>query len=158
MRTPRALAIAAGAVCVCLWGQLDHAPEPPPPTLACAPAITLAGHLVCGEPGLAVARTLCGGPAPRAGDTLAPWDGCARGRMPGEQLLALGVPIDINSAGLAELESLPGVGPTLAGRIVVARPFARIDELRRVPGIGPARLANLRRHVVAEPSAGPNVP
>jgi competence protein ComEA len=53
-----------------------------------------------------------------------------------------GGPVDVNRAGVAELEALPGVGPVLAQRIVEHReqhgPFAAVDELQDVPGIGPA--------------------
>ena len=52
----------------------------------------------------------------------------------------LEVRIDLNAAGAAELEALPGVGAALASRIVAHRdangPFASAAELERVPGIG----------------------
>jgi competence protein ComEA len=55
--------------------------------------------------------------------------------------------IDINSADAAELMLLPGVGESLAARIAAARAparFERVDDLRKVPGIGPATLERLR--------------
>ena len=55
--------------------------------------------------------------------------------------------IDVNTADAATLETLPGVGPTIAQAIVSSRPFASVDDLSRVPGIGEARLAELRDHV-----------
>jgi competence protein ComEA len=58
-------------------------------------------------------------------------------------------PLDINRASAGELMQLPGVGPTLSARIVAARPFASVDDLRRVKGIGPKTLEGLRPHVVA---------
>ena len=52
-----------------------------------------------------------------------------------------GGPLDLNRAGVAELETLPGVGPVLAQRIVDHReqhgPFGSVDALQDVPGIGP---------------------
>lgn len=59
-------------------------------------------------------------------------------------------PIDVNAADEAELMRLPGVGPTLAGRIVLARGterFKAVDDLRRVKGIGAKTLDNLRPFV-----------
>jgi competence protein ComEA len=57
-------------------------------------------------------------------------------------------PIDLNTATPAELETLPGVGPVLAQRILDWRTehgqFATVDQLSDVPGIGDARLAQLR--------------
>ena len=58
-----------------------------------------------------------------------------------------GATVDLNRASAAELETLPGVGPVLAGRIVAYRdengPFISIDQLIEVPGIGPAVLSGL---------------
>lgn len=55
--------------------------------------------------------------------------------------------LDVNRAGIRELEALPGVGPALARRIVeerAIRPFSSVDDLARVRGIGPATIARLR--------------
>ena len=56
--------------------------------------------------------------------------------------------VNLNTATDAELDSLPGVGPVMAGRIVAWRDshqqFHAIEELQEVPGIGPKVFANLK--------------
>ena len=52
--------------------------------------------------------------------------------------------VSLNTATLAQLDELPGVGPVLAQRIVDRRPFTSVDELDEVPGIGPTLLERLR--------------
>jgi competence protein ComEA len=60
--------------------------------------------------------------------------------------------VRINSATVGEVETLPGVGPVLAERIVAHRdafgPFAEVESLLDVSGIGEAKLAALRDSVV----------
>ena len=62
--------------------------------------------------------------------------------------------VDINTAGVAELEQLPQVGPALAHRIVAYRQahgvFGSLAELRQVPGIGPKTYEALQGYVVVE--------
>lgn len=59
----------------------------------------------------------------------------------GSQAAVLTRKIDLNTVKAAEMELLPGVGPVLAGRIVADReangPFASVEDLQRVKGIGP---------------------
>lgn len=59
--------------------------------------------------------------------------------------------LDLNLASATELESLPGIGPSLASAILQYReqngPFLTVDDLLNVPGIGPTRLAQLRELV-----------
>lgn len=58
--------------------------------------------------------------------------------------------VRINSAGVSELQQLPGIGPALAQRIVETRNsgrFTSVEDLLRVPGIGKAKLAKLRDYV-----------
>jgi competence protein ComEA len=59
--------------------------------------------------------------------------------------------VHLNTADLAALDGLPGVGPATAERIVAWRrqhgPFRRLDELLDVPGIGPAKLAAMRERL-----------
>jgi len=61
-----------------------------------------------------------------------------------------GEALDVNRAGAEDLETLPGIGPALAERIVrerSVRPFRSVEDLERVPGIGPATVARLRGFV-----------
>jgi len=67
--------------------------------------------------------------------------------MPCPEGLLCGRPVDVNRAPRQVLEALPGIGPVRARAIAAARPFARVEDLRRVPGIGPATLAALRGSV-----------
>jgi competence protein ComEA len=57
-------------------------------------------------------------------------------------------PVDLNAATVDDLDRLPGVGPATAAAIVAYRerqgPFRSVDELTEVPGIGPSKLAALR--------------
>ncbi|HEX4131340.1 MAG TPA: helix-hairpin-helix domain-containing protein [Pirellulales bacterium] len=63
--------------------------------------------------------------------------------------------VDLNRADWPELAQLPGVGETLARRIVEARdkhgPWTTVDELRQVKGMGPKTLEALRPYVTVEP-------
>jgi competence protein ComEA len=53
-------------------------------------------------------------------------------------------PIDVNHCSESDLTRLPAIGATMAGRIAAARPFASIEDLRRVRGIGAKTLEGLR--------------
>jgi len=58
--------------------------------------------------------------------------------------------IDLNAADAAQLCLLPEVGPAVAQRIIESREkqglFARVEDLRRVKGVGPATLAAVEPH------------
>jgi len=61
------------------------------------------------------------------------------------------LPLDLNTADLAALDTLPGIGPVLAQRILDWRAdhgrFSNIDELGEITGIGEKLMAKLRAEV-----------
>jgi competence protein ComEA len=60
-------------------------------------------------------------------------------------------PININRATLRQLDSLDGIGPVIAGRIIEYRKkngsFLTIDDLQKVSGIGAAKFAQIKSKV-----------
>lgn len=61
-------------------------------------------------------------------------------------------PVDINTASATELESVPGIGKSLAQRILTFREkngaFGSVDDLLKVQGIGEKSLEHLRPYLV----------
>jgi len=111
-----------------------------------ADAVALAGGFARGAERTAVnlAAPVADGEqvlVPRRGSTAAPAG--AGGAAP-----AAAGPVSLASATVEQLDSLPGVGPVTAQKIVAYRQehgaFRSVDELDAIPGIGPARLADLR--------------
>jgi competence protein ComEA len=85
---------------------------------------------------------------PRRGTTTAVPAATGSGTSPG----APAAPVQLSTATLEQLDSLPGVGPSTAQKILDYRTkhgaFSSVDELDAVPGIGPKRLEQLRDLVV----------
>jgi competence protein ComEA len=61
---------------------------------------------------------------------------------------------DLNTATVQELESLPGIGPTLAAAIIDFRskngPITRVDQLLAVDGLGPKKIEAIRPFLVQQ--------
>jgi competence protein ComEA len=59
--------------------------------------------------------------------------------------------VNLNTATLEQLDTLPGVGPATAQKILDFREerggFGSVEDLAEVPGIGPVRMAALREAV-----------
>ena len=69
------------------------------------------------------------------------------------QAKALEGVVNINTATPQELTLLPGIGKAKAEQIVQLRqgkPFASVDELKNIPGLGAKRIEAMRAHVVID--------
>jgi competence protein ComEA len=123
---------------------LDRVPGIGPGLLA-----ALDGHLEFSGPTAGGDSQTAGPLAPLSGSTAA----LARATGPSSAppLQRPSARLNLNSASAEALDSLPGIGPTRAASIVQYRarhgPFRSIDDLGRVPGVGPAALARLRDHL-----------
>jgi competence protein ComEA len=77
----------------------------------------------------------------------------ASSRSSATQVAAVTGPVNLNRATREELDTLPGVGPTTADRIIAYReqqgPFLRPEDLMNVKGIGPTRFERMRALVEA---------
>jgi competence protein ComEA len=65
-------------------------------------------------------------------------------------------PVDINRARFEELKEIPGIGPVYAQHIIderKKRPFEKVEDLLRVPGIKDRKLESLRPYVTVSRSA-----
>lgn len=73
----------------------------------------------------------------------------AEGGVAGSDLEGQGL-VNINTANATQLTQLPGVGPAIAQKIIDYRtangPFTSVDDLTKVPGIGAAKLAQIKSH------------
>jgi len=113
-----------------------------PPGSRVADALTAAGGLKRGvtTEGLNLARKLVDGEQVIVGARAA---AAAPGAPP-----AQGALLDLNTATADQLDELPGIGPVLADRIVEWRtahgPFASVEQLREVSGIGARKYESIQ--------------
>lgn len=63
--------------------------------------------------------------------------------------------VNLNTASATELETLPGIGPSLAASIVANRPYGSVDDLLRVQGIGAKKLESLRPFLTTNADTSP---
>jgi len=79
-------------------------------------------------------------------------------KLPGRVLLLAGKRIDINTADAENLSAVPGLGRSLARKVVRFRdsygPFPRIEDLARVPGIGTEKIRRLEAYLKVGSSVG----
>jgi competence protein ComEA len=106
--------------------------------------INLAAKVVDGQQVVVPARGRAGAAAPASSGAGAGAGGAAGGA-------AAGPPISLNNATVEQLDTLDGVGPATAEKIIAWRTqhggFRSVADLGQVPGIGPKKLAALRDRV-----------
>jgi competence protein ComEA len=107
-------------------------------------AVNLAMPLHDGQQIVVPRRGAAASAAAGAGGSAASGAGSAPGAVPAQ-------PVSLSSATVEQLDTLDGIGPTLAARIVQYRDahggFRSVEELRQVSGIGDKRFAALRKAV-----------
>jgi comEA protein len=68
-------------------------------------------------------------------------------KQPSQTVPASGTKVDMNSADEATLETLPGIGPTLAGRIIAGRPYHNVSDLAKVKGMSQPRIDAIKDEI-----------
>lgn len=145
---------AAGSFVTALKPLPNLAPPPPPsaatPPVHSGPSSTTELGRLWPRSAQWTAAVLLGAVLTLLGVQL--WAGVRGGARPTDQ--EPGLLLDLNQAARAELLQLPGIGPTLADRILAYRkangPFRRAEDLRKVLGVGPATWQRVRDFVFVE--------
>jgi competence protein ComEA len=73
------------------------------------------------------------------------------GPMPAAYKITLTIPVSVNTASLEELDTIPGIGPTLAEKIIhyisLYGPFKTVEEIKNVPGMGKLRYLKIKPYI-----------
>jgi len=60
--------------------------------------------------------------------------------------------VDLNTATARELQTISGIGPTLATKIIAGRPYKNVDDVLRISGMGPKLLERVRPFLIVRES------
>lgn len=131
----------------------DYEPDPvsdPPFYVALVGAVKDQLHVGAG------ASTI---PAARPGGTAPPTTPVAANEGPEPEPPPPPLLVDVNTATAAQLDTVPGIGPAIAGRIVEYRaqngPFRTVDDLQAVRGIGARNILGMKPHLTVGAGARP---
>ena len=71
--------------------------------------------------------------------------------LPASYKVTLGIPLSLNTASQIELEAIPHIGPSLAGKIINHRsrngPFTAVGQIKSLPGVGNVRYVQIKPNV-----------
>nr|ADI22147.1 DNA uptake protein and related DNA-binding proteins [uncultured myxobacterium HF0200_19H16] len=145
-------ALAIAAISMLVWAYASFAPPKSAQTVCLEPiSVEIDGQtrLGCASE---LDREPCRGA--QAGDHIKWIAGSCQiltGAMKSQFRLAANLPLDLNRVDAKELQLLEGVGPSLAKALLKYRddhgPFATVESLLNVRGIGPKTLERLRPHL-----------
>ena len=73
------------------------------------------------------------------------------GPMPAGYKITLKIPVSVNTASLEELDTIPGIGPTLAEKIInyisLYGPFKTVEDIKNVPGMGKLHYLKIKPYI-----------
>jgi len=105
------------------------------------PYLTVAGAPAAPAPAPAVEKKPVAAPAAKQAEKKAP-----------AAAPAAAAPVDLNMADQKALESLPGIGPALAKKIMEGRPFQSVDDLSRIKGMNKSKIDAIKDKVTVTAS------